>query len=135
MKILNIIKFVFIAISVVTISTLLFMREGDAVDIMLKWSYVLMGIAIAILIVMPAINLAKNPKGAVRSLAGLLALVVLAAIFYAMSSATPVIGSDGTVFDKPAELKWTDTGLYLTYFALAGAIVVALFGEIRNSFK
>lgn len=135
MKILQTLKYVFIVVSVLAVATLFFMSEDAAVNLMLIWAYILMGISIAALIIMPAINLVKNPKGAMRSLSGLLVIVVLFGILYAVSSSEAVIGSDGTVFDNAMTLKLTDTGLYMAYFALAAAIVVALYGEIRNSLK
>ncbi len=133
MKKLSIIQYVLIAISVITVA-LYFVGASD-VDLMLIWGYILLGIAVAAVIILPLLNLVKNPKGAVRSLVGLAIVVVLAGICYALSSDTPVVNSAGGFFEDSTVLKISDTGLYLTYIALAVAILVAIGGEIRNAFK
>ena len=133
MKNLSIIQYILIAISVITVA-MYFLGLGD-VDPMLIWGYILRGIAVAAVIILPLFNLVKNPKGAVRSLVGLGIVVVLAAICYALSSDAPVVNSAGGFFEDSAVLKISDTGLYLTYIALAVAILAAIVGEIRNAFK
>ena len=133
MKNLSIIQYILIAISVITVA-MYFLGLGD-VDPMLIWGYILLGIAVAAVIILPLFNLVKNPKGAVRSLVGLGIVVVLAAICYALSSDAPVVNSAGGFFEDSAVLKISDTGLYLTYIALAVAILAAIRGEIRNAFK
>ncbi|MBE5034547.1 hypothetical protein [Gallalistipes aquisgranensis] len=133
MKNLSIIQYILIAISVITVA-MYFLGLGD-VDPMLIWGYILLGIAVAAVIILPLFNLVKNPKGAVRSLVGLGIVVVLAAICYALSSDAPVVNSAGGFFEDSAVLKISDTGLYLTYIALAVAILAAIGGEIRNAFK
>ena len=133
MKNLSIIQYILIAISVITVA-MYFLGLGD-VDPMLIWGYILQGIAVAAVIILPLFNLVKNPKGAVRSLVGLGIVVVLAAICYALSSDAPVVNSAGGFFEDSAVLKISDTGLYLTYIALAVAILAAIGGEIRNAFK
>ena len=109
--------------------------EDTAVNMMLNWAYVLLGAAIAAAVVLPLFNLAKNPTGAMRSLIGLGVVAVVLIISYVMASDTTIVGSDGTVFDDSAVLKFSDTGLFAAYFALAAAIVVIVFGEIRNVLK
>ncbi len=133
MKNLSIIQYILIAISVITVA-MYFLGLGD-VDQMLIWGYILLGIEVAAVIILPLFNLVKNPKGAVRSLVGLGIVVVLAAICYALSSDAPVVNSAGGFFEDSAVLKISDTGLYLTYIALAVAILAAIGGEIRNAFK
>ena len=133
MKNLSIIQYILIAISVITVA-MYFLGLGDVYP-MLIWGYILLGIAVAAVIILPLFNLVKNPKGAVRSLVGLGIVVVLAAICYALSSDAPVVNSAGGFFEDSAVLKISDTGLYLTYIALAVAILAAIGGEIRNAFK
>lgn len=133
-KILSLIKYVLLAICAVTL-VIVMTRGENGVDLMLNWAYILLGIAIAASVLFPMFNLAQNPKGAMRTLLGLGLVVIIVGVSYAMSSVEPVANPAGGFFDKPSELKLTDTGLYTTYAALAGAIVLAVLGEIRNSFK
>lgn len=135
MKSLNLVKYLFLAIGAATLFTLFFMNEDAAAGIMLTWAYILLGLTVVVTLLMPLINLAKNPKGAVRSLVGLAIVVVVLGVCYAMSSDAPIVNSAGGYFDNPAELKLSDTGLYAAYFAMAATILVVIYGEIRNSFK
>ena len=77
----------------------------------------------------------SNPKGAIRTLVGL--VVAVAAIFglYSLSSANPMLLPNGDVFDNAATLKLTDTGLYIAYIVLAASFVAILFGELKSAFK
>ena len=75
MKYLSIIRYAFLAISVVTV--LLFFVGLSDVDLMLNWAYILLGLTIAVAILFPAANLAQNPQGAIRSLVGLAIVVVV----------------------------------------------------------
>ncbi|MCC8035157.1 MAG: hypothetical protein LIO77_04385 [Rikenellaceae bacterium] len=133
-KILSLIKYVLLAISVVAL-IFVFVRGEGGVPMILNWAYVLFIIAVAITILFPLFNIATNPRGAMRSLIGLLVVVVVLGIAYAMSSTEPVTNSAGGFFTNPTELKISDTGLITTYIALGVAFLVVIFGEIRNSFK
>lgn len=133
-KALSLLKYALLAVCVITLILVFTMDNGSGVDAILIWAYILLGIAIAAAVLLPLINLAQNPKGAMRSLLGLGVMVVVLGISYAVSSSEPIVTPVAT-FDNPTILKWTDTGLYLGYIALFGAIIVAILGEIRNSFK
>ena len=135
-KILSIFKYALFAISIIALILVFTMSEPEykGVEIILNWAYVLVGIAILSVIVFPLINLAQNPKAAMRSLIGLGVMILVIGVSYAMSSDAPIVTSVAT-YDSPFELKFTDTGLYTAYFALAAALVITVVGEIRNSFK
>ncbi len=133
-KALSILKYVLLAISVCSVLLLPIMGESS-VGFMLTWMYILLGLTVAVTIILPIINLVKNPKGALSTFVGLAIVVIVLAICYMVSSATPVPNSGGDPFTDPLQLKLSDTGLYATYVALAAAIIISIFGEIKNSFK
>lgn len=134
MKYLSIIKYVALAIG--ALSVLLLPIMGDAsVSIMLNWMYVLLFATIAVTLILPAINLIKDPKAAVSSLIGFLFVAVVLVISFVFASADPIPNSAGGFFDNWLELKLSDTGIYATYIALAISVIFIVFGEIRNSFK
>lgn len=120
-------------ISALTI-VLYFAGAVTSVDMMLNWAYIVLGIAIVCVVVFPAYTLALNPKGAIRSLVGLLILLVVLGVCYALGSSDTVVTA-GSVYENPVQLKVTDMGLYATYIALAAAILSIIVCEIRNSFK
>ena len=132
MKYLSIIRYVFLAISVLTV--LLFFVGVSDVDLMLNWAYILLGLTIAVSILFPAANLAKNPQGAIRSLVGLAIVVVVLGISYAMASDAVIVTPVNT-FDDPMALKLSDMGLFATYIALGVAILASIIGEVSNIFK
>ncbi|MDR2886299.1 MAG: hypothetical protein LBU95_05925 [Rikenellaceae bacterium] len=135
MKHLSIIRYVLLAVSALLVIVWALFMPNDSVDAMLYWCYALMAIAVGLLIILPTANMIKNPKGAMRSMIGLAIVVVLCVVFYSMGSAEPVPNSGGGFFEDRFTLKISDTGLYMTYVALAATILIAVYGEIRNSLK
>ena len=139
-KILIILKYVLLAGSVLSIVGLLFVEEKSAgedmiVGIMLAWLYCLIGMAAIVTLLLPLINIVKDPKGAYKSLVGLGVVVVVLALCFAFSDTTPVTNSGGGFFENPTELRLSDTGLYAAYFAIATAMLATVAGELWNSFK
>lgn len=133
MKYLAILKYILLAVSVLTV--VLFFAGVTDVDLMLEWAYVLLGATVAAAILFPVIGIVQNPKGALRSLVGLIIVAVVLGISYALASDVPVPNSAGGLFDNAATLKLTDTGLFATYAAMAVAILSAIIGEVSNIFK
>lgn len=134
-KSLSLLQYVLIGVSALSVATMFFLTDDQSVGIMLIWAYILMALAIGITVVLPLINLVKDPQGALRSLLGLAVIVVVLGISFAISSDEPIINSAGGFFENSMELKLSDTGLFATYAAMVVAIVVVVGGEIRNSFK
>ena len=133
-KALSLLKYILLAIGLITV--ILVIVRGDAgVGTMLTWGYVLLGIGVLAAVLFPLFNLAQNPKGAMSNLMGLGVVVVILVIAYALSSGEPIRLATGEMYEDAGSLKLTDTGLYTTYVALVGAVLVAVLGEIRNSFK
>lgn len=99
------------------------------VDVLLTWTYIM--VIFAILAVIGAgilVGLKNNPKGLVKLLIGLGAVVVVCAVVYLIAPGSPAVG----MLEQPdhGTLKLTDTVLYLTYIAGGLAIAAIIFGEI-----
>lgn len=133
MKYLSIIRYILLVVSFLVV-VFYFAGITTNVDTMLNWAYLLLGISIALAIVMPTFNFAKNPQGALRSLLGLVVVVVVLAVAYSMSDATPVVTPAAT-YDNEMALRLSDTGLFTTYFAFGAAIVSIVVLEVYNMFK
>ncbi len=103
--------------------------------VMLVYTYILIGVAIIVALIFPLVSIVKNPKGSMRSLLGLLLMVVVLGIGFLLSKSNPVPNSGGGYFEDAATLKLTDTGLYATYIMMVVAFGVILFGEIKNAIK
>lgn len=124
----------------VAIVAIAFLTQGSApepnVDAMLRWTYAMVGIATLCAVLLPLINIAKNPKSAVRSLIGVAIVAVIVLIAYALSDATPVYTpgrAEG--YTDALELRLSDTGLITTYLALGIAVVSIVVTEVYNLFK
>jgi hypothetical protein len=137
-KVLSLIKYVLLLVCVLTLVGVLTLGAGsgyEGVDLMLYWAYALLAAAVLITVVLSAVNITKNPKGAKGSLLGVGLVIVVLVVTYFMSSTEPMIIGGGEVYDDAFGLRITDMQLYTTYIALAVAFLAAIFGEIRNSFK
>lgn len=134
MKYIKYIGYAMLGISVLVLILAFFSKGDSGIDLMLYWTYVLLGLTILAALLFPLINIVTNPKGAIRSLIGLVIIAAVLVVSYAVSSDTPIITPVAT-FDNPFTLKFTDMGLYTTYIALGAALLAVLFGEIRAMFK
>lgn len=104
------------------------------VDVILRYSYVLLIAAVVILLGLAIIMAAKNdPKSLIKGLIVLVGIAVLVAIAYALASGDPVPNIKNT--QSASMLKLTDTMLLLTYILGGAAIVAIFFGVIRNAIK
>jgi len=139
MKYLSIIRIVLIVVSVAIVAGA-FLTQGTApepnVDAMLRWTYAMIGIATLCALLFPVINIAKNPKSAVRSLIGLAIVAVIVLIAYSLSDATPIYTPGNTEgYTNALELRLSDTGLITTYFALGIAVLSIVVTEVYKLFK
>ncbi len=137
MKYLSIIRIVLIVISVLIVAIPFFSQGAEPqpeVDMMLRWTYAMIGMALAAVVVLPIFNIAKNPKSALRSLIGLAIVAVIVLIAYALSDATPIQTPSNT-YVNPTELRLSDTGLITTYIAFGVAILSIVVTEVYKLFK
>ncbi len=133
MKYLSILKYVLVGFSFLTV--ILFFVGATDVDLMLRWTYVLLAATLATAIIFPLVNMFQNPKAALRTLIGLAIVAVVCGIGYALGNDNPVTTAGGDVYSNSALLKVTDMGLYVTYIAFAGALLAIVIGEVRNALK
>ena len=105
-------------------------KEGN-VDTLLTWTYVMVGLALAAVIIVGLIVGAINdPKSLVRIGLVLVGAAVLCLVSYLLASGAPAIGYTGDPV-TPGTLKLTDAILNLTYICGAAAILAIVVGEIR----
>jgi len=124
--ILALIGLVFVVISLMT--------DGSNVDILLRYTYVLLIAAIVLWIGLAIILTAKNnPKGLLKALLFLVLAAVVIGVAYLLASGDPAV----RIKNQPSAqvLKMTDTMLTLVYILGAGAICAIIFGVIKNAFN
>ena len=124
-----------LAISIVLTVLAFSLPDNRGVGTRLSRTSLLAAIAVLAVILVPLMNIAQNPKAAMRSLIGLGIVIVVIGVSFALSSAEPIMLSNKEIADNPTDLRLTDAGLYTTYFVMIAAIIVTIYGEIRNSLK
>lgn len=108
---------------------------GTPVDVLLRWGYILLGLAIAaVLFAAIVIGGMNNPKGLVKAGIALVAIAVVCLVVYLISAGNPLVGYIGEQPDQQT-LKLTDTLLNLTYILAGGAIVSIVVGEVISAVR
>ena len=100
---------------------------GTPVDVLLRWGYILLGLAVAaVLFAAIVIGGMNNPKGLVKAGIALVAIAVVCLVVYLISAGNPLVGYIG---EQP------DTLLNLTYLLAGGAIVSIIVGEVISAVR
>lgn len=111
-------------------------NDGAAVDVLLRWGYIMIGITLfSVLIVGIAISAINNPKSLVKMLVGLVAVAAVCFVVYLISPGSPAMNLATGDQPSASTLKLTDTILNLTYFAGGLAILAIVFGEIMSTIR
>ena len=108
-------------------------NDGQAVDVLFYWAYVMVGLAVASWVLVGLVLMAKNnTKSLIKVGIVLVVAAALAFVAYLLAPGNPAVGRENvSPADTLATLKLTDTVLNLTYFASAAAVVAIIIGEIR----
>ena len=116
------------------------MEEPAQTDALIYWMYILFGIAVIITIAAAIYKFVTgfidSPMTAIKSLLGLILIIVVLVISWAMGSDQPLVmpGYDGAE-NVPFWLKLTDMFLY-TIYIMMGAMILLIFGfGIAKKFK
>ena len=119
------------------------MRAPQFTDALLYWIYALTAIAVVLVLVFSLISFAKNfkdsPIGAVKGLLGVLLLVALFGVAYALASEEPIIvngkqlaDSDGNPIAASSYIL-TDVLIYVQYALLAACALATGYGLLNIS--
>ena len=116
------------------------MEEPAQTDALIYWMYILFGIAVIITIAAAIYQFVTgfidSHMTAIKSLLGLILIIVVLVISWAMGSDQPLVmpGYDGAE-NVPFWLKLTDMFLY-TIYIMMGAMILLIFGfGIAKKFK
>lgn len=116
------------------------MSQPAYTDALIYWMYVLLGVTIFVTLLAAIFQFASNfmasPKSAIKSLIGLVALILVLIVSWSLGSgdALYIPGYDGEE-NVPFWLKLTDMFLYSIYF-LMGVLVLLILGfGVAKKFK
>jgi len=137
MKLNKIFKWGLVALILISVAILVWgfavgfeTNDAKAVDVLLNWAYIMLGLALCAWIIIGLIVSVKNdPKSLVKMGIALVGVVAVVAVAFLLAKGNPVPGAALT--STPGELKLTDTILNLTLIAGIGAILAIIVGEIR----
>lgn len=139
-KAINILLGVLMAVTVVLVIMMVAGGRDAAgnpdVNGIIVWTYVLCAMGLVAALGSAVYGMLLNPKGIKGSL---LSLVVIAAIvgasFALADTTTPLNMPDGTVMDDQMVLGVTDVSIWITYFAMAAALIATVFAEVKSAIK
>lgn len=107
-------------------------NDGQAVEVLIYWAYVMVGLGLASWVVIGAIMMAKNnPKSLIKVGIVIVAVAAICFVAYLLAPGSPAFGRENIADDTHEMLKLTDTILNLTFFAGGVAILSIIIGEIR----
>lgn len=112
------------------------LADGSVVDIVLNWTIGLGAVAVILALASAVFDVAQDPKQLVKGGIGLVAVVVLLAIFWAIADDTPLqlIGYEGEQ-NHGNWLKIADTGLFTVYLAIGLGVLSIVVSEIYQLFR
>ena len=111
-------------------------NDGRAVEVLLYWAYIILGIAVAAVVIVGLIISAKNdPKSLVRLGIGLLAIAAICFVAYLLAPGKVPVQWNNAKLPTATDLKLADTILNLTYFTGALAVLSIVVGEIVMSIR
>lgn len=106
-----------------------YVTDPQYTDFLLFWMYALMAVGVVCVLVFGITQffagIKANPKGAVKSIVALVAMVVLFVVAYMVSSDQSIL-INGTAFDDAAILRLTDVCIYVQYVLLVVSLVAAI---------
>ncbi len=111
-------------------------RDGQAVEVLLYWTYAMLAIALLAVIVVGAIIAAKNnPKGLLKTCLVVVAVAVVSCLVYLISPGNMPMQWNSATPPTGGTLKLTDTMLNLTYITGVAAILSIIVGEVVMSVR
>ena len=116
----------------IVFGVLAFANGGSAIDLLLRYTYVLLIAAVVIWVGLAIFIAGKNnPKNLLKAAVVVVIVAALVFLAYTLSSGAPAVN----VKTQPSQLclKMTDTMLLLTYILGGAAIVAVLFGAVRDA--
>lgn len=105
-------------------------------DLGLYIGYALFVVAIAVSIIFPIFNIIQNPRGAVKSVGGLILLVLIFFISYSIAPAEPMYNANTDELIASAEMvKYAGAAIFSGIFVFLAAIVIFVVFEVITALR
>ncbi len=106
-----------------------YVTDPEYTDLLMYWMYVLMAVGIVLVVVFGCTqfvaNIKTDPKGAVKSVGAVVAMVALFVVAYAVSSDAPIL-INNTAFEDKNILVLADVCIYVQYVLFTVCLVAAI---------
>ena len=135
MKLVKYLSYLLLGVSAALIIAFYAMGTPETmVSTILNWAYILVGIALVSMLVLPLFfRSGKKTEKSTLIAYGIFALVVLVAVFF--SSEAPLEGVTTSVEPSAQDLKFTDGGVMAAGLLIAVAFVAILVGSLKGMFN
>ena len=138
MKLNKIFKWGLVVLILISVALLVFgfvkgfeTNDAKAVDALLGWAYIMIGLALFAWIVLGlVISILNDPKSLIKMGIVLVGIAAVCLVAFLLAKGNPAVGYTGAPVSA-GMLKLTDTVLTLTAIAGVGAILAIIVGEIR----
>jgi hypothetical protein len=110
-------------------------KEPVITEAFLTWAYILIGLAVLFALLFPIIRMVTSPKNALKTLIGVVGMVVLVGIMYMLASDEVLVITRENPDNVPSTLKWVGAGLNTMYVMFIAAVLAILYSEINKAFK
>ena len=141
-KILRIVLIVLLALS--ALICVIFYAGGENINgqpnytnLYLIWAAVLTSVAVGLTIILPVIQMIINPKNAKKGLIGVVALAVVIAVAYLMSSGELLGITDPELvgYDTPSTVRYSGMMLNSVYLLAGLTVLSMIYSEVSKAFK
>jgi len=137
-KLLNVLLGALMAVTVALLFYAVFTGGSNAaISLNLLWGYFLLIFAVCTVLLCAVFGMIKSPSGfksAALSI-GLIIVVIGISLFIAKSHNYQIVDFANSGFFTQQENEIADTGIIVTYFAMAGAFLAAIYSEVAKLFK
>lgn len=135
MKLVKYLSYLLLAVSAVLVIAFYAMGTPESmVSTILGWAYVLLGLALVSMLVLPLFfRDGKKTNKSTLVAYGIFAVVVLVAVLF--SSDAPLEGVTTSVEPSAMDLKFTDGGVMAAGLLIAVSFVAIIVGSLKNMFS
>ncbi len=110
-----------------------FLNPADRmIDFVLYYTYILFGLAILLVIVLPVIGMVSNPKNIKRMIVNFGAVIVVFGLGFLLASGDPLPTTTTAIPPTAFALKLSDAGLIIAYILIAASVLSIVSGVIIN---
>ena len=111
--------------------------EPKFTNLFMIWAAILTSVAVGLTIILPVIQMITNPKNAKKGLIGVVALAVVIAIAYGLSSGEllGITNAELIEYDNPSTLRYAGMMLNSIYVLAGLTIVSMIYSEVSKAFK